>query len=384
MRFPRLFSRLIPQIASAIALIGSVLASEVKPLTKELMEEYMLDPAFYKKGTMVQDILIATSDKVADVTHLEAAYLFDHLMKLLRADVAQRIRDQKVLCILVAHNELTTDIPQYKSDLKGKELNFYNWRNRGFLDRKNDRYIVLFAEEDVMEYEGGMQLESILIHEFGHVIHGPGFDEELKKKWTATYEASMAQGRWKDGYAAQRFRRVEGDESVLLLDALTRAFPQRSAELLKACLDGGDILVNGKPTHSQVKVTGKDQVLIVFGGPKDCYASKNRGEFFAEGVQCWLNTNRTMDHDHNHIQTREQLKAYDPDLAKFCEELLGDGTWRFVSPRERAGVGHLADYDPGKAPTVTDSEEIRMAGLDYYDEYWKDYWQRLVDKHAPK
>ena len=37
-----------------------------------------------------------------------------------------------------------------------------------------------------MEYEGGMQIESILIHEFGHVIHGPGFDDELKKKWTAT------------------------------------------------------------------------------------------------------------------------------------------------------------------------------------------------------
>ncbi|MFN5579272.1 MAG: hypothetical protein ACK49X_06610, partial [Akkermansiaceae bacterium] len=125
-------------------------------------------------------------------------------------------------------------------------------------------------------------------------------------------------------------------------------------------------------------------VLIVFGGPKDCYASKNRGEFFAEGVQCWFNTNRTMDHDHNHISTRDQLKAYDPDLAKFCEEVLGNGEWRFVSPRKRAGKDHLAGYDPAKAPVVVDSEEIRIAGLDYYDEYWKDYWQRLIDKHAAK
>jgi hypothetical protein len=370
--------------ALTFAICGLTSAHEVKPLTPELLTEYNLDGAFYKKGTMVQDILIATSDKVADVTHLEAAYLFDHMMKLLRADVAQRIRDRKVLCILVAHNELTSDIPQYKTELKDKELNFYNWRQRGFLDKKNDRYIVLFAEEDVMEYEGGMQIESILIHEFGHVIHGPGFDEELKKKWTEAYEASMAKGLWRDGYAAQRFRRVQGDEPVKLLDALVKAFPHQTPELLKKCLDGGDILVNGKPTNSEVKVTGKDQVLIVFGGSKDCYASKNRAEYFAEGVQCWFNTNRTMDHDHNHIQTREQLKAYDPFLAKFCEELLGNGEWRFVSPRARAGQGHLADYDPAKAPVVVDTEEIRLAGLDYYDEYWKDNWQRLIDKHASK
>lgn len=379
-----IFPRLITRCVFAIALFGLAQGHEVKPLTPEILTEYDLDGSFYKKGTMVQDILIATSEKVPDVTHLETAYLFDQVMKELKPDIAQRIRDQKVLCILVGHNELTSDVPQYKSELTGKELNFYNWRQRGFLDKKNDRYVVLFAEEDVMEYEGGMQIESILIHEFGHVIHGPGFDEELKKKWTEAYEASMAKGLWKDGYAAQRFRRVQGDKPVLLLDALVQAFPQQSPALLKKCLDGGDILVNGKPTDSEVRVTGKDQVLIVFGGPKDCYASKNRAEYFAEGVQCWFNTNRTMDHDHNHIQTREQLKAYDPFLAKFCEEVLGNREWRFVSPRERAGKGHLADYDPAKAPVVVDTEEIRLAGLDYYDEYWKDYWQRLVDKHAPK
>ncbi len=370
--------------ALTFTICGPTSAHEAKPLTPELLTEYNLDGAFYKKGTMVQDILIATSEKVPDVTHLETAYLFDQMMKELKPAIAQRIRDQKVLCILVGHNELTSDLPQYKSELKGKELNFYNWRQRGFLDKKNDRFVVLFAEEDVMEYEGGMQIESILIHEFGHVIHGPGFDEELKKKWTATFEASMANKRWQDGLAAQRFRRVQGNEPVLLLDELIKAFPQQSPELLKKCLDGGDVLVNEKTTTSEVKVTGKDQVLIVFGGPKDCYASKNRGEYFAEGVQCWFNTNRTMDHDHNHISTREQLKAYDPDLAKFCEEVLGNGEWRFVSPRKRAGKDHLAGYDPAKAPVVVDSEEIRIAGLDYYDEYWKDYWKRLVQKHEVK
>lgn len=376
------FTRAILRIAVAVAMVCYASAYEVKPLSKDLCDEYGLDPAFYKKGTMVQDILIATSDKVTDYAHLEAAYLYDKMMNDLRPEIAQRIRDKKVLCVLVAHDELTSDLPQFKSDRTGKELDFYNWRQRGFLTKVDERFVVLFAEEDVMEYEGGMQKESILIHEFGHVIHGCGFDDELIQRWTETYENAMKQGLWNDGLAAQRFRRVTGDEPVVLLDALEKAFPKQSRELLRKCLDGGDILVNGKATTSEVKVTGKDEVLIVFGGEKDCYASKNRGEYFAEGVQCWYDTNRTMDHDHNHIHTRDQLKEYDPALAAFCKDIMGDGEWRFVSPRERAGEGHLKGYDPAASPVVEDQEHIRIAGLDYYDEYWSSYWQRLVDKHA--
>ncbi len=373
--------KFLTHVISALFIASPLLAHEVKPLSAELAKEYDLDQEFYGKTTMVQDILIATSKKVTDVTHLEAAYLFDRMMKDLKPAIAQRIRDAKVLCLLVGHDELTSDLPQFKSEKTGKELDFYNWRQRGFLTKVKERYVVLFAEEDVMEYVGGMQIESILIHEFGHVIHGAGFDDELKKRWTATFEAAKAKGLWKDGRAAQRFRRVEGKTPVLLLDALKKSFPDQPHELLKKCLDGGDILVNGKASNSEVKVNEDDEVRIVFGGEKECYAGKNRGEYFAEGVQCWYNTNRTMDHDHNHIQTREQLKLYDPGLAKLCEDILGESEWRFISPRKRAGKDHLKDYLPANAPVVKDLEHIKIAGLDYYDKYWADYWTRLQDKY---
>ena len=108
---------------------------------------------------------------------------------------------------------------------------------------------------------------------------------------------------------------------------------------------------------------------------------KNRAEYFAEGVQSWFDTNRTMDHDHNHIHTRDQLKTYDPGLAKLCDEVLGDSDWRFVSPRLRAGKGHLKGYDPAKAPVVVKPDFIENAALDYYDNYWAPFWQRLRDKY---
>jgi hypothetical protein len=198
---------------------------------------------------------------------------------------------------------------------------------------------------------------------------------------TKHYENALAKKLWHDGRAAQRFRRVKGEKPVKLLDALSQSFPGKPRDFLARCLDGGDILVNRAKTNSRVEVTGKDEVLIMFGGEKNCYASKNRAEYFAEGVQTWFDASRTMDHDHNHNHTRAQLKTYDTGMAEFLTEVLGRGEWRFTSPRERAGQEHLADYDPARAPVVVEAAYIEKAGLDYYDEYWAPYWKRLEEKH---
>ena len=356
---------------------------EVKPLTESQASEYKLDTSFYRKATLVQDILIATSVKVSDVAHQETAYQFDMLMRSMKPGIAERIRKKKVLCLLIGHDELTSQLPQFITEKKGEELDFYNWRQRGFLSHIGSRPTVVFAEEDVLEYEGGMQLESILVHEFGHVVHGAGFDEALQKRLTAAFENVKKNGIWNDGRAAQRYRRIKSESPIKLLAALKKSFPNESPELLRKCLNEGDILVNGKKANARVMVNKNDKVLIYFGGPKQCYAAKNRAEYWAEIYQCWFNTNRTMDHDHNHIHTREQLIEYDPVGAKLCEDVLGKSEWRFISPRKRVGQAHLKDYSLNLIK-VTDLPHIQKAAYDYYDTYWKEYWQRLYDKHSIK
>ena len=356
---------------------------EVKPLTESQAREYKLDTGFYRKATQVQDILIATSAKVSDLAHQETAYQFDMLMRSMKPGIAERIRKKRVLCLLIGHDEFTSQLPQFTTNKKGEELDFYNWRQRGFLSHIGSRPTVVFAEEDVMEYEGGMQLESILVHEFGHVVHGAGFDEALQKRLTATFENVKKTGIWNDGRAAQRYRRIKSEKSVKLLGALKKSFPDESPKLLRKCLSAGDILVNGEKANAKVKVNKDDKVLIYFGGPKQCYAARNRSEYWAEIYQCWFNTNRTMDHDHNHIHTRDQLVKYDPIGAKLCEDVLGKPEWRFVSPRKRIGQAHLKDYRLNSIK-VTDLPHIQKAAYDYYDTYWKEYWQRLYDKHNIK
>ena len=356
---------------------------EVKPLTESQAREYKLDTGFYRKATQVQDILIATSAKVSDLAHQETAYQFDMLMRSMKPGIAERIRKKRVLCLLIGHDEFTSQLPQFTTNKKGEELDFYNWRQRGFLSHIGSRPTVVFAEEDVMEYEGGMQLESILVHEFGHVVHGVGFDESLQKRLTATFENVKKTGIWNDGRAAQRYRRIKSEKSVKLIGALKKSFPDESPKLLRKCLSAGDILVNGEKANAKVKVNKDDKVLIYFGGPKQCYAARNRSEYWAEIYQCWFNTNRTMDHDHNHIHTRDQLVKYDPIGAKLCEDVLGKPEWRFVSPRKRIGQAHLKDYRLNSIK-VTDLPHIQKAAYDYYDTYWKEYWQRLYDKHNIK
>lgn len=65
---------------------------------------------------------------------------------------------------------------------------------------------------------------------------------------------------------------------------------------------------------------------------KFTYAGSNPGEYWAEGVQSWFDCNRQNNYNHNHINTREELKAYDPELAKFIAEAFAQTAkmdWRY-------------------------------------------------------
>lgn len=79
------------------------------------------------------------------------------------------------------------------------------------------------------------------------------------------------------------------------------------------------------------------------------YAAVNHHEYFAEGVQSWFNDNRAHDHDHNHVDTRAELRAYDPGLAALCESVFGDTPLSYTKPLSRI-AGHLAGYEPADCP----------------------------------
>lgn len=89
------------------------------------------------------------------------------------------------------------------------------------------------------------------------------------------------------------------------------------------------------------------------------YAAVSYHEYWAESVQSWFDDNRENDALHNHVNTRAELKAYDPTVAAMCAEVFGDRPWRYLRPARRAAADrtHLHGFDPARAPKFRWREE---------------------------
>lgn len=94
---------------------------------------------------------------------------------------------------------------------------------------------------------------------------------------------------------------------------------------------------------------------------KGTYAATNRSEYWAEGVQSYFACNRTNDRDHNHVNSRQDLLRYDPDLAKLIAEVFRDADWTYVRPEKRTDKAHLQGLDTSKMPAFVWPERLREA-----------------------
>ena len=87
------------------------------------------------------------------------------------------------------------------------------------------------------------------------------------------------------------------------------------------------------------------------------YCMQNAGEFWAEGVQSWFDTNRRemplrqADGTTIFIQTREQLEIHLPDFAALLRSAFKDNEWRYTTTPARKGEAHLAKLKRAELPT---------------------------------
>jgi len=158
-------------------------------------------PAFYTKYLDADGYPIVASANVNDFALREAAYLVN-LMLARRPDVrAAMVKSGSRLCI-IAHNEFTTDLPEW-SHLKPKD--YWDARARGMGGSQTDPYCSC-GEENLLAFAGDpYAAENILIHEFAHNIHLRGMvnvDATFDGRVKATYDAAMKAGLWKGKYAA--------------------------------------------------------------------------------------------------------------------------------------------------------------------------------------
>lgn len=95
---------------------------------------------------------------------------------------------------------------------------------------------------------------------------------------------------------------------------------------------------------------------------KTKYAANNHHEYWAECVQSYFGTNRLPDHDHNHVDTREELKDYDPRAFALIDEVFKGNPWQYTRPEKRKHLPHLKELDVEKLSAFEWPERLVKEG----------------------
>lgn len=256
-------------------------------------------PAFYTQRIEAKGFPIVASAKVSPYALKEAAHLVD-LMLANRPDVrAAMVKCGARLCIL-AWNEFTCDQPEWAWLAKHPVPGFPGISTRDFRDAR-------------ARGMGGSLTDPYCSCAEENLLAYPG-----------------------DPYAAEN----------ILIHELAHNIHLRGMVNVDATFD------------TRLKATY--DAAMKAGLWKGKYAAVNHHEYFAEGVQSWFDNNRENDHDHNHVNTRAELIAHDPGLAALCREVFGDTLLKYTKPTTRL-TGHMAGYDPARAPTFVWPERLADA-----------------------
>jgi hypothetical protein len=197
---------IVTALTTAFAMVAPGGAADTKPDDAALTrigtppEDLKLDP-FYKKYVDANGIPVIGSEKVSDHALREAAHLIGRMLEH-RPDVLAAMVKNKVRFVVIAYSERTTDVPEQRG-MTPKD--FWDVRARG-LGASRSKPIVSCGEENLLDYPGDpYKGENILIHEFGHAIHGLGLrdvDPTFERRLRQTYDDAIRKGLWRGTYAA--------------------------------------------------------------------------------------------------------------------------------------------------------------------------------------
>jgi hypothetical protein len=161
-----------------------------------------LSPFYTQYARSLEGIPVVASGRVQPEALAEAAWLINAMLAD-RPDIARAIARSPVRFVVMAHDELTTAIPEH-SDLEPKA--YWDRRARG-LGATLVRPATSCGEENLLCFPGDPYAsENILIHEFAHTIHQIGLaqvDPTFGSRLGAAFRAAEEAGRWDGTYARQ-------------------------------------------------------------------------------------------------------------------------------------------------------------------------------------
>ena len=247
--------------------------------------------------------MIVGSDKVSDWAFLEAAYTLDRQLHGSPSWVRDALTTNKVRMSILAVVEYTMDLPENNRRQRTvAEAAFQDRRSRGLGGMPN----CSCAEENLLNLRGDPYGgdgspdagENITMHEFAHCL-------------ASAIGNPKAQGR--DGAFWTKLRKAFAD---------------------------------AKAPTGHLGIFNKDRQRPV-------YASSNEQEYWAEGTQAWFD--HANPRNSGGLNTRDDVKKQDPQLAALLVEIYGDGPWRYHKTTAKNSDG---------TPMRSKDELAHLEGLD--------------------
>jgi hypothetical protein len=261
-----------------------------KPLAKQ--PQVTTPPAslrcdsFYKKYVRAKGLPIIGSERICDEALLEADYLVRHMFTY-RHDILKAMIDAGVRFVVIGANEKVADLPEFKDVTVGHDGD----RPVRIVHCTPERPIIGCGEENLLGYPADCHAgECMLIREFAHALYIITGRRPIEPEYTNRRKQQYELG----------LRRIDQE------------FNDRLKRLYEKALKKGLW--------------------------KNTYAAKSCGQYWSEAVQSWFDANRQNDYGHNHVNSREELHAYDPDLADLVAEVFRHAhrnDWRYKCPADR-------------------------------------------------
>lgn len=163
-----------------------------------------LDP-FYKKYLDADGIPVVSSEKVRDEALVRAQKVIDQILSK-RADLKKIMVHKGCKVMIIGEKEEVCEIPEYAHICDTPDnIAYWNKRARGFGGAPEHDFSASCGEENVLGLEGDRYLgESILVHEFAHIIHLVGLanlESDFDSKLEALRQKAIEKGLWKGTYA---------------------------------------------------------------------------------------------------------------------------------------------------------------------------------------
>lgn len=215
---------------------------------------------FYRKYIDANGIPVISSKDVSCEALAKAAKYASLMLEKSPKAIA-KMQESKTRLGVMGKDEQACDLPEHRDLMTAFPQTNWNTRGRGYGATK-ERPLVSCAEENVLNLEGDRyEGEDIMIHEFAHAVHIMG---------------------------------------------LMEAYPEFQPRLEKL--------------YAKAVASGKWE---------NTYAITNLYEYLAEGVQSFYNVNRESkdgktDGQHNHVNTREELKEFDIELHDLIADYFTD------------------------------------------------------------